>query len=311
MKQYNPNHLVATSTTMQKLLRDAKLAALSRASIFLYGESGVGKEVIASYIHANSRRSNAPFVKVNVAAIPDTLIESEFFGHEKGAFTGATSARKGRFELAHLGTLLLDEITELPLSLQPKLLRVLQEGQFERLGSTHTTNIDVRFISTTNSNIQEVIEKGSFRKDLFYRLNVIGIEIPPLRNRIDDILPLAKHFLNKSAKENGFKTKFLSKTAEKALLNYSFPGNIRELANILERATILTLKDEIDEGDLTIKFETKQKKKSLLLPLCEVEKQYIQEVLTRFSGNKTHAAKLLEISVRTLRNKLKLYSSAA
>ena len=310
-KQQLHPEIIAKSSAMIKLLRDARLAAMSQASIFLYGESGVGKEVIASYIHVNSRRSKNAFIKVNVAAIPETLLESEFFGHEKGAFTGATSSRKGRFEMANKGTLLLDEITELPLSLQPKLLRVLQENEFERLGSSSSNKIDVRFIATSNRNIAESIEKGTFRKDLYYRLNVIGIEVPPLRERTEDIIPLAYYFLNQSASVNGGVVKTLTKQAEKMLVSYNYPGNIRELANIIEKASVLTPNSILDAKDLSLKSTPKTTNKSLHLPLSEIEKRYIQEVLAHFSGNKTHAAKLLEISVRTLRNKLKIYNSAA
>lgn len=303
--------IVATSDLMLKVLRDAKLAAMSRASIFLHGESGVGKEVIASYIHQSSKRADKPFVCINAAAIPESLIESEFFGHEKGAFTGAEALRKGRFEMAHSGSLLLDEITELPITMQPKLLRVIQEGQVERLGSMRSTPVDVRIISTSNRNIHKAIEEGSFRKDLFYRLGVINIEIPPLRQRKEDIIPLANHFLHRVAKQNDFEEKHLSESAKKALYEYHFPGNVRELSNIIERASILSPSMTIDASDLNIEIKKRQPKSLINLPLSEVEKQYIQEVLAHVSGNKTHAAKLLDISVRTLRNKLKLYKDSA
>lgn len=299
--------LVAQSTTMLKLLRDAKLAAMSRASIFLQGESGTGKEVFASYIHSFSARARTPFIKVNVAAIPEMLLESELFGHEKGAFTGALAMKKGRFELAEGGTLLLDEITEMPLALQPKLLRAIQEGCIERLGAVRSIPTDVRFICTSNRNIQESLKDGTFRPDLYYRLNVIGLHIPPLRERKEDILPLIHHFLERTASENQIPLKQLSKDAQQALMDYPYPGNVRELANILERAMILSPTQTIEVTDLALPHHSIDRLTSTPLSLYEVEKHHIQQALRYTSGNKTQAAQLLKISTRTLRNKLKHY----
>lgn len=238
--------LVAESEKMKKILADIKKIAKSNASVLVHGESGTGKELIASSIHAHSLRANAPYIRVNCAAIPDTLIESEFFGHEKGSFTGALTKRQGRFELADKGTLFLDEVTEIPLTLQPKLLRAIQEQEFERVGGTKPLVVDVRFISYSNRDLKQAIEDKIFREDLFYRLNVIPIHLPPLRDRREDILPLADHFLTLFCKENGVKKKWLSSESKKRLLEYAWPGNIRELGNVIERAVVLETGTEID-----------------------------------------------------------------
>lgn len=231
--------LIAQSHITQHLLKQAKKIAKSSANIFLHGESGCGKEVFAQFIHNESLRSNKPYIKVNCAAIPDTLIESEFFGHEQGSFTGATKKRIGRFELANQGTLLLDEVTEIPLPLQAKLLRVIQEKEFERVGGNKTLAADVRILATSNRNLQEAVKAKLFREDLFYRLNVIPLHIPPLRERQEDILPLTQFFVEKYARMNGIPTKTLTSKAQQALLSYEWPGNIRELSNVIERAIIL------------------------------------------------------------------------
>ena len=291
--------IVAVSKIMQKLLSEAKLAAMSSANIFISGESGTGKEEIAKYIHEHSLRKEYPFIKVNCAAVPDTLIESEFFGHERGAFTGAVSTRKGRFELAHKGTILLDEISEIPITVQPKLLRVIQEREFERLGGVQTKRVDVRIISTSNREIKKTIEEGLFREDLYYRVNVIPIHIPPLREHKEDILPLARYFLRKAASLNHKEEKTLTKVAERKLLAYHWPGNIRELSNLIERAVIMSLGREITDKNLLLEGPSKR------LTLQDLERQHILETLNQYNDNKTHAAKALGISVRTLRNKLK------
>lgn len=239
--------LICESPIMKKILKDAVKAAKSNASILIQGETGTGKEVMALAVHQHSLRANRPYIRVNCAAIPDTLIESEFFGHERGAFTGAAQKKPGRFELADGGTLLLDEVTEIPLAMQPKLLRALQEQEFERLGGTKPIAVDVRVISTTNRTIKEAIQQKIFREDLFYRLNVVPLQLPPLRERKEDILPLCHFFLTQFCKENGKKGKTLSKRAEQHLLNYSWPGNIRELSNLIERLVVLEEKNEIDE----------------------------------------------------------------
>ncbi len=232
-------HLIARSNAMQRIVADVQKIAKSHASVLIVGESGTGKEVIAQAIHEASPRAEKPFIKINCAAVPSLLLESEFFGHERGAFTGATERRRGRFERAHQGTLLLDEVTEIPLELQPKLLRVLQEREFERVGGTETIPVDVRLISTTNRFLQDSLEKGELRQDLYYRLNVIPLFLSPLRERKEDIIPLAESFLHTLSLENNIPLKQLSDTAKEFLLNYPWPGNVRELRNAIERALIL------------------------------------------------------------------------
>ena len=241
--------IIAESPMMKQILTEVKQIAQSNASVFISGETGTGKEVIANAIHFSSPRLLHPFVKVNCASVPEALIESEFFGHEKGAFTGASAKRLGRFELAHGGSLLLDEVTEMPLTLQAKLLRAVQEREFERLGGNKAIKVDVRFISTTNRDIQEAVANKILRPDLYYRLNVIPIHLPPLRERPEDIIPLAEYFLEKMCLENHKEIKKLTPGAKKKLSDYWWPGNIRELANVVERVVVLnpavTLKGEL------------------------------------------------------------------
>jgi two-component system response regulator AtoC len=240
--------VIAESPAMQKIVQEIKHVAKSNASIFISGETGTGKEVIAHLLHYSSPRKNNPFIKVNCAAIPDTLIESEFFGHEKGSFTGATNKRLGRFELAHGGSLLLDEVTEIPLHIQAKLLRVTQEQEFERVGGNKPLKVDVRLISTSNRDIREAMSNKILREDLYYRLSVIPIHLPPLRERKEDIVPLAEYFIIQTCQENHFEKKTLSKEAKKKLGDYPWPGNVRELANVIERAIVMdhgkTIEDE-------------------------------------------------------------------
>ncbi len=237
--------LIAESPIMQKMVQSALKIAKSNASVWIEGESGTGKEVMARLIHSHSHRGHRPYIRVNCAAIPEALVESEFFGHEKGAFTGANNKRLGRFELAHLGTLLLDEITETPLTLQPKLLRAIQEQEFERVGGSRTVKVDVRLIATTNRSIKEMIAQKQFREDLFYRLNVVPLHLPPLRERREDILPLAEYFLKLHAAENHKKLKKFSEKAKTCLLSYDWPGNIRELSNAVERSVVLETGSEV------------------------------------------------------------------
>lgn len=231
--------LIAESPSMKQLLDKARRAANSSANIFVHGESGCGKENLSFFIHKHSPRSTKPYIKVNCAAIPDTLLESEFFGHEKGAFTGATTKKVGRFELAHQGTLLLDEITEIPIHLQAKLLRAIQEQEFEHIGGIKTLPVNIRFLATSNRDLEEAIETKVLRQDLYYRLSVISLHIPPLRDRKEDILPLAHYYLEKFCKMNSKPPKTLSLEAQRNLLDYSWPGNVRELSNVLERTVIL------------------------------------------------------------------------
>lgn len=308
-----PFKIIANSPSMKKILEDVKRVAKSNASVFISGDSGTGKEVISHAIHSYSPRVNRPYIRVNCAAIPDTLVESEFFGHEKGAFTGALSKRTGRFELAHGGTLLLDEITEIPMSLQPKLLRAIQEREFERVGGSKSVKVDVRIISTSNRNMDEAIEDQIFRKDLYYRLNVIPIHLPSLRDRREDIIPLSNHFLEQMCFENHKKIKKFSPSTKKMLLDYHWPGNIRELMNVIERVVVMDYGDVIEKGHIILSTKEPKKVSTELLPvgitLQELEKKMIIETLHDTDQNRTKAAETLGISIRTLRNKLKEYQS--
>lgn len=305
--------IIAKSPVMKQILKDVETVAKSNANIFITGESGTGKEVISSAIHAHSMRASQPFIKVNCAAIPETLIESEFFGHEKGAFTGAHAKRLGRFELANTGTLMLDEITEVPILLQTKLLRVIQEQEFERIGGTKPLKVDVRIVSTSNRDISQAIQEKVLREDLYYRLNVVPIHIPPLRERAEDIAPLAKFFVQKFCIESHFAEKELAKDAVEKLLHYHWPGNVRELANIMERAVVMCPGDTISKEHIYIDAlaVSQEVERSPRLPigitLKELEKQLIIETLKAENQNRTRAAEVLDISVRTLRNKLKEY----
>jgi two-component system, NtrC family, response regulator AtoC len=247
-----PFKVIAESPSIKRIISQIGSIARSHASVCIYGESGTGKEVIAKLIHEGSPRCCKPFIKVNCAAIPESLIESEFFGHEKGAFTGAAYRRLGRFELAHEGSLLLDEISETPLSLQAKLLRAVQEQEFERVGGSQPVKVDVRLISTSNRDIQEALAQKILREDLYYRLNVIPIFLPPLRERKEEILPLADYFLHKFSLENNVKLAALSQAAKQKLLEYHWPGNVRELANLMERAVIMGSGEQIGADVLGI-----------------------------------------------------------
>ena len=310
--------LIAESPAMKQIMEDISKIAKSNASVFIIGESGTGKEVLANAIHQNSFRAHKPFIRVNCAAVPESLLESEFFGHEKGAFTGAIQKRMGRFELADQGSLLLDEISEVPLELQPKLLRAIQEREFERVGGTKQVNVDVRIISTSNRNMKEAIEKKTFREDLFFRLHVVPIKIPPLRDRKEDIAPLAHYFLEKFCKENLTPKKRLSKEALEKLLSYYWPGNIRELANLIERTIIMHVGEEIQANDLKLEFscpvpllhKTKPLDPNGPKTLADIEKIHILCTLEQLHNNKTRAAESLGISLRTLRNKLKEYQAS-
>lgn len=244
---------VSSSPALEMALKIAKKAAATDATILLLGESGVGKELFANFIHRNSKRANKPFIAINMAAIPENLLESELFGYEKGAFTDATEARKGKFEAADGGTLFLDEIGEMPLGLQAKILRVLQQKEVIHLGSNKPIKVDVRIISATNANIEEKIKKGEFREDLYYRLNTIPITIPPLRERKEEILPLCEWVLENTIKQYELFPKRLSKEAKEVLLNYQWHGNVRELISVVQRAAILSEDEEIKESDLFLK----------------------------------------------------------
>ncbi|MCD4722670.1 MAG: sigma-54 dependent transcriptional regulator [Desulfobacula sp.] len=302
---------------IQNLLTLVSRVANSSASVFIQGESGTGKELFAKYIHEKSDRCDRAFVAVNCAALPENLLESELFGHEKGAFTGAIYRKTGKFELAHKGTLFLDEITEMQFHLQAKLLRVLQEKVVDRVGGTEPFDVDVRVITTTNRDAKEAVEKGDFREDLFYRLNTIPIVIPPLRDRRGDLEILCKFFIQKYCKIDGRHVKGLTSKAISFLNHHPFPGNVRELENIIHRAVLLADSDLIEPNDLLM--DGVESTGDLPDPVADqgfgpgpsslkdMEQKMIFKTLDQTEGNRTHAAKILGISVRTLRNKLNEY----
>ena len=303
------------SGLMQDILEMVKKVAQTQATVLIQGESGTGKEVVAHAIVQNSTRAQMPFIKVNCAAVPETLLESEFFGHEKGAFTGAVQRREGRFETANGGTLLLDEIAEIPLSLQVKLLRVLQEREFERVGGNKTIRVDVRMIASTNRDLQEEVRQGRFREDLFYRLNVVPINLPPLRLRGDDLQDLVQFYVTHFARKHGKEIKGVTPLGMERLRTYRWPGNVRELQNTLERAVIMAP----HEGPVEIPELGLEEKRSsfsgmnvsdTLPTVDEMERRLIGCMLLQTSHNKTRAAEKLGISLRTLRNKLREYRAA-
>ncbi|MBK7379651.1 MAG: sigma-54-dependent Fis family transcriptional regulator [Ignavibacteriales bacterium] len=314
--KYKISSLISHSPKMEEVISIAARVADSKATVLITGENGTGKEVLAKAIHYISPRKDGPFVPVNIPALSESLLESELFGHEKGAFTGAEKMRIGRFETADKGTIFLDEIGDIPLSIQVKLLRVLQEHQIERVGGTSPIEIDVRIIAATNQNLEKKILDGTFREDLFYRLNIVAIKIPPLRDRREDILPLTEYFMEKYRLENA-KEKFeLSKEAADVLLKYSYPGNVRELENIIERAVVLARGNFINQSDLPgnvrgylPEFELPQPGSGELNEQVEaLEKRLIFDALKESKGNQTKAGKLLGITERNLRYKLKKYN---
>jgi len=298
---------------MESLLEQAKDIADSRASVFIQGESGTGKELFARYIHLHSSRKDKPFVAVNCSALPETLLESEILGHEKGAFTGAIARKKGKFELADQGTLLLDEISEMAYSLQSKLLRVLQEKEVDRIGGAMPIPVDVRVMATTNQDMERFLGEGKFREDLFFRLNVIPFRLPPLRERKEDIPLLARFFVEKCNRLEKRSVKGLTDEALECLVQMPWRGNVRELENILARAVLLCKGEEIEKKDLFPEQQGMQEQAPSFMPafpsvsLKEIEKNTIFHALDRTNGNRTHAAEILGISVRTLRNKLNEY----
>ncbi|MGA2956484.1 MAG: sigma-54 dependent transcriptional regulator [Thermodesulfobacteriota bacterium] len=316
-EKFKVDFIVSISRRMEEALNLVKRVAQSPATVLILGESGTGKELIARAIHYSSLRKEKPFVKVNCAALPENLLESELFGHEKGAFTGAVGRRVGRFEQADQGTIFLDEIGDLSPALQSKLLRILQEKEFERVGSSQTIKVDVRFISATNRNLEEAIQKGTFREDLYYRFNVVTITLPPLRERKEDIPPLVEHFLKKYSRENNKAVVSVTKEAKDLLMNYNYPGNIRELENIIERAVVLCRGDTITKQDLPLNLQESEVEESLErarksgrnLPetLEEIERHRIAQALQKSGGVQTKAAEELGISERVLRYKMKKY----
>lgn len=306
--------IIGRSEPMKHLLESLRMVAPSDANVLILGESGTGKELIANAIHQNSYRKDKPFIKINCAALPDSLLESELFGHEKGAFTGAISKKMGRFKLADKGSIFLDEIAEMAPPTQAKILRVIQEQEFEPVGGTSSIKVDTRIIAATNRVLKTEVEEGKFREDLYYRLNVVELKIPPLRERGDDILPLSNHFLAKYTKKNKRQISGFTPMAMDILMRHDWPGNVRELENIIERSVIMTRSNTIRSTDLpaTLRGEdidkvTEPVDLSPGRSLKDVEKEMILRTLEENNGNRTHAAKTLGISRRTLQLKLKEY----
>lgn len=312
-KSFNRNPVMEFLTKdkhLLELLEKAAKAAHSNAAVLIRGESGTGKEVLARFIHRNSTRKDSPYIALNCAAIPDNLLESELFGFEKGAFTGADKFKPGKFELADKGTLVLDEIGDMPLHLQAKILRVLQEKEVDRLGGKKAIPVDARVISLTNQDIETKIKEKNFREDLLFRLNVVEFDIPPLRERPDDIVFLSNYFLRNYGNEAGKTGLKLSKKAADKLVGARWPGNIRELQNVIYRASIFSDADEIHEDDIEFKTYAipSVSASSELMTVAEMEKDLILRTLEKVSGNKSKAAEILGISSRTLRNKLHEYN---
>jgi DNA-binding NtrC family response regulator len=309
------NHgIIGRSPLLLQAIQRARSAASTDADVLIEAESGTGKELLAKFVHAASDRSRKPFIGVNCAAVPEHLLESELFGHARGAFTGANAAKAGKFELANGGTLLLDEIGEMPLILQPKLLRILQEREFERLGETRSIHLDIRVIATTNASLVSMVEAGRFRSDLYYRLNVIPLSLPPLRDRLDDIPDLARHFAQRFATETDSAMPKLDASFIERLETYSWPGNIRELANFMRRVLSLNRGATIDAECYYKEFHPPTKfscpppaMPAPGTPISVLEKMHLENTLALANGNRTHAAEMLGISLRTIRNKIREY----
>jgi Nif-specific regulatory protein len=309
--RYSIENVIGVSDRMQEVFEAVHRVAPTKATVLLRGESGTGKELIAKAIHYMSPRSGGPFIKFNCASIPEGLLESELFGHEKGAFTGAITSRSGKFELANKGTIFLDEIGDLPLTLQPKILRVLQEKEFERVGSDRTRKVDVRIIAATSRDLEGLVSEGRFREDLYYRLNVIPIFLPPLRERDEDIPILIEHFLERFNRENNRKVT-IDRGAMQALINYDWPGNVRELENTIERLVIMSRKERITASDLPVSITVRRYKDSTITitqpaTLREVEKAHIINALKETGGVQARAARLLGITERQIGYKIKKY----
>ncbi len=310
--------LVAEDPAMRRCIDLARTYARAEASVLITGESGTGKEVLARFLHRHSPRAHGPFVSVNCAAIPDNLLESELFGHEKGAFTGAVARRIGKFEEAHGGTLLLDEIGEMEPRLQAKLLRALQEREIDRLGGSRPVPVDIRVIATTNRDLRREVEAGRFRQDLYFRLAVLHLPLPPLRERPADITALARHFARRFARLNGLPERLPDEAALARLRAHTWPGNVRELENCLHRAVLLASGDHIGPEAILLDGPAPDPAPSPVAantplacrPLAEIEREAILRTLERTHGNRTRAAELLGISIRTLRNKLRQYAEA-
>jgi len=323
--------MIARDPIMENVIRLADQVAPSEASILITGESGVGKEVMARHLHKKSRRADKPFVSVNCAAIPENLLESELFGHEKGAFTGALARRIGKFEEAEGGTLLLDEISEMDVRLQAKLLRAIQEREIDRVGGSKPVKVDIRILATSNRDLAEAVKAGAFREDLLYRLNVVNLRLPALRERPGDVTALAEHFVKKYAAANGVPARPLSQAAKARIASHRWPGNVRELENAMHRAVLLATGAEIEPDAIrlpdgapmvagnaapgVVSHAAAAAQAVASAPLvgqtvAQVEQQLILDTLSHTLGNRTHAAVILGISIRTLRNKLKEYSDA-
>ena len=301
-----------SSAAMRDVIARAKRVARTNATVLITGESGTGKELIARLVHQESLRVRAPFVPVNCAGLTESIIESELFGHVKGAFTGAVRSKKGKFELADGGTLFLDEIGEIPANVQVKLLRVLQEREVERVGGEEPIRIDVRLICATHRNLEEMVQEGTFREDLYYRIKVIVLQLPPLRERADDIPELAEHFRERANERNGRSVEGFSEAAMARLQSYGWPGNVRELENVVEQSVVLAAGDTIESDDLPPEVGGESGPRDVLriavgTSLADTERELILETLRKCGGNKTQAAKLLGIGVRTLYRKLDEY----
>lgn len=313
-QRYSFDNIVGNSPEIQSVFKTVQQISGSRATVLVTGESGTGKELIAAAIHQSSPRKAGPFVKLHCAALAESLLESELFGHERGAFTGADRRREGRFELAHGGTLFLDEIGEISPAVQVKLLRVLQEREFERVGGNQTLSVDVRVIAATNRDLKEMVEKGLFREDLFYRLNVVNLHMPPLRGRRSDIAPLADHFMRRFAKENAKEVTRFSDAALARLLSYDWPGNIRELENVIERAVVLAHSEIIDVGELPPELKPADREApGPQIPgwsLADIERYAILKTLEAQGGSTSKAADVLGVSVRKIQYKLQEYGSS-
>ena len=315
-QRYQFRNLIAHSGRMQDVLATVERVAPTNSTVFLGGESGVGKDLIARALHEHSRRAAGPFVKINCTAIPENLLESELFGYEKGAFTGATTSKPGKFELADKGTIFLDEIGDVPLAIQVKLLRVLQEREFERLGGTRTLKVDVRVVAATNQDLRAALEEGTFREDLYYRLNVVPINIPPLRERKEDIPYLADHFVARFARESGKPLTGITPGAMRRLMDFHWPGNVRELENVIERAVALSTGTVIDVADVQLDLSPSAPAGDTAaawsappfpppgMSLEQFEDEIIKEALRRAHGNKSQAARLLGLSRNALRYRL-------
>jgi two-component system, response regulator FlrC len=326
--------MIAGDASMKAVLQVADRIAPSDATVLITGESGTGKEVMSRYIHQKSRRANGPFISLNCAAIPESLLESELFGHEKGAFTGAIARRVGKFEEANGGTLLLDEISEMHPSLQAKLLRAIQERVIDRIGGTQPVKVDIRLVATSNRDMEAAVREGKFREDLYFRLNVVNLQLPALRERPADILPLAAMFAAKYAEQNGMEKKKISDAAAEKLKGHHWQGNVRELENTMHRAILVSMEEEIEAGAITLAGQraanvaqtaaavVKSAEKQVVggnapaqnagigRTVADMERELILNTLDHCLGNRTHAANILGISIRTLRNKLKEYGDA-